>query len=102
MMKFLEDEFDHENPVQRRMLQLIEAHQIRESLLEKFISIRLKSNLFLIKEKINSYFRRMIWCCVGMSREKTMEIMVSLTIYGLGHLELLKFWKTILSSQTSG
>ena len=35
VMKFLQDEVDHENPVQRRVLQLIEAHQIRESLLEK-------------------------------------------------------------------
>ena len=35
MMKFLQDEFDHKNPVQRRLLQLIEAHQIREPLLEK-------------------------------------------------------------------
>ena len=35
VMKFLQDEVDDENPVQRRMLQLIEAHQIRESLLEK-------------------------------------------------------------------
>ena len=36
VMKFLQDEIDHENPVQRKMLQLIEAHQIRESLLENF------------------------------------------------------------------
>ena len=35
VMNFLQDEVDHENLVQRRMLQLIEANEIIESLLEK-------------------------------------------------------------------
>ena len=35
VMKFMQDEVDNENPIQRRIMQLIEAHQIRESLLEK-------------------------------------------------------------------
>ena len=30
LMKFLQDEVDHENLVQRRMLKMIEAHQIKE------------------------------------------------------------------------
>ena len=35
VMKFIQDEIDEPNSVQRRMLQLIENHQIREVLMEK-------------------------------------------------------------------
>ena len=49
VMKFLQDEVDDENPIQRRMLQLIEAHQIRESLLDKVQKYHTKVNFFLTK-----------------------------------------------------
>ena len=35
VMKFIEDEIEEPNYVQRRMLQLIENHQIREALMDK-------------------------------------------------------------------
>ena len=35
VMKFIQDEFEESNLVQRRMLQLIENHQIREALMDK-------------------------------------------------------------------
>ena len=35
VMKFIQDEIEEPNYVQRRMLQLIENHQIRETLMDK-------------------------------------------------------------------
>lgn len=35
VMKFTQDEIEEPNPIQRRMLQLIETHQIREALMDK-------------------------------------------------------------------
>ena len=51
VMKFLQDEVDHENLVQRRMLQLIEAHQIKESLLEKVQRYQAKVKSFFDKKR---------------------------------------------------
>ena len=35
VMKFIQDEFEEPNSIKRRMLQLIENHQIREALMDK-------------------------------------------------------------------
>ena len=56
VMKFLQDEVDRENPVQRRMLQLIKAHQIIESLLEKVQKYQAKVKSVFDKRKNHPLF----------------------------------------------
>ena len=57
VMKFQQDEVDHENPVQRRMLQLIEVHQIRESLLEKVQKYQANVKSFFDKRENQQFFQ---------------------------------------------
>ena len=57
VMKFLQDEVDHENLVQRRILQLIEAHQIRESLLEKVQKYQVKVKFVFDKKENQQLFQ---------------------------------------------
>ena len=49
VMKYAQEEMDEPNPVQRRMLQLIEVHQIREALMDKSQSY---------KDKVKTLFDR--------------------------------------------
>ena len=57
VMKFLQDEVDHENPVQRRIPQLIEAHQIIESLLEKVQKYQSKVKFVFDKRENQQLFQ---------------------------------------------
>ena len=51
VMKYAQEEMDEPNPIQRRMLQLIEVHQIREALMDKAQAY---------KDKVKTLFDRRI------------------------------------------
>ena len=57
VMKFLQDEVDDENPIQRRMLQLIDAHQIRESLMDKVQKYQTKVKYVFDKRENHQLFQ---------------------------------------------
>ena len=60
VMKFIQDKIDEPNSVQRRMLQLIKNHQIREVLMDKAQKYKERVNIYLIKRKISKCFLKMI------------------------------------------
>ena len=60
VIKFIQGEIDEPNSVQRRMLQLIENHQIREVLMDKAQKYKERVNIYLIKRKISKCFLKMI------------------------------------------
>lgn len=56
MMKFIQDEIDEPNSVQRRMLQLIENHQIREVLMDKAQKYKEQVKVYFDKKENQKMF----------------------------------------------
>lgn len=96
VMKFLKDEVDDENPVQSTMLKLIEAHQIKESLLGKVQKYQAKVKSVFDKRENQQLFQENDLVLQWDARREDHGKHVKFDICGLGHLELLKFWRIIL------
>ena len=60
VMKFIQDEIDEPNSIQRRMLQLIENHQIKEILMDKAQKYKEQVKIHFDKKEISKCFLKMI------------------------------------------